>query len=567
MSAVASSSMTNSPQTALKLALHSLPRWILIPTILALITSVCLSLKTLDLSPIPLDFLSDELGLILIFVFSFPVAQSLLRFAKTGEGYEFLLALLLTALHFGGPEPFREAGLVLLTAWLLSLSALRLTLFSYLESKIQSELSVEGLGPIDSPLLRKARWQACLASSLFFVLAFVVYLVWDKKFENGALATSTALAVTLVAIPSLFYFAVYYTEATFRVRAASLGIRIDGPDVLQKFSEVTHIAFDKTASLTFGEPHISLIKSLENISNKDCLQVAASVEKSIEHPIASALLKEAASQNVNLLEASEVLFEPSKGVKATLERGNKKQDVLFGNLVWLFENSVESTMIPDELRWEAEGSEDSVLWLAVDGKPTAIFTLSDDLREGARDVVQRLEAKKYEVGLITADSETVARTLAKRLKLKFFHFEISPKEKPLVISRLSEKKKKGLDFIFPKVMFIGDAVTDTKAMKAAHIGVNLGRGPEENSDVFIAENDLGRVLGFIFLADKASSSQSLFSTLVFVFHIIGFLLVCGLPQHIFNFGLPPVGALLLAFCFSLGLFLLFLRSFAAPKSA
>jgi len=282
-------------------------------------------------------------------------------------------------------------------------------------------------------------------------------------------------------IPAVFLWSEFLFKRKSAIEVDRHGITIKSEEAFDRISEITIVAFDKTGTLTDGRPVVAQMMAIENVSHRDLLSYAYSLESGIDHPFADAIIRRANEEKAALKQTKNLHFEGGKGIRAQVDWDGKIQDVVFGNLNWMYEHDMEPTEIPPAIKWEADGTDHTVLWMGVDKKVIGAIFLEDKIRDDARIAVQALMDDGYHVGIITGDSENAAKKLAKTMQLKFSHFGVVPKEKITLIRRLSEKKKKGFDFIFPKVAFVGDARNESPALKEAYLGIALGDEAHMNS--------------------------------------------------------------------------------------
>ncbi|MDB5036675.1 MAG: copper-translocating P-type ATPase [Bacteriovoracaceae bacterium] len=325
------------------------------------------------------------------------------------------------------------------------------------------------------------------------LIAAGVAFFWKQKFPASELYITTALSVLVIACPCALGMASPLALLVGVLRASRKGILLKSLDAVEKASQIDLIAFDKTGTLTLGEPVVQHMKSIENVSHKDLLQLALSVEAKSEHPYAKAIQKKCLEEKVTPISAKEIQIAPGKGVGGILSKDGKELKVFVGNLVWLFENGFDSTRVPQDLLWDAEGAHETVLWVGVDQKMIGLLFLFDQLRPHAKKVIHELQDDGYQTGMITGDSENVAKYFAKELNLKFFHAGVLPDEKATIVKRLSEPKKKGMDMIVEEVAFVGDGVNDAPALAAARLGIAMGSGAavsQTTADLVLLSNDL-----------------------------------------------------------------------------
>jgi len=282
-------------------------------------------------------------------------------------------------------------------------------------------------------------------------------------------------------IPAVFLWAGFLFKRKSAIEVSRHGLTIKSDDAFDRISEITIVAFDKTGTLTDGRPSVQQMMAIENVSHRDLLSYAYTLESGIDHPFADAIIRRAIEEKAPLKKVLNSHFEGGKGIRAQIDWDGKSQAVILGNLTWMYEHDIETTEVPPAIKWEADGTDQTVLWLAVDKKIIGALFLEDKIRDDARTAIQALIDDGYEVGIISGDSENAAKKLAKTMQLKFSHYGVIPKEKITIIRRLSEKKKKGFDFIFPKVAFIGDARNESPALQEAYLGVGLGEESRMNA--------------------------------------------------------------------------------------
>jgi len=314
---------------------------------------------------------------------------------------------------------------------------------------------------------------ARLTWPLLVAVAAVALGIYFTKNANPA-GYLIGLCFFVGSIPAIFLWSGFLFKRKAAIEVSRHGLNIKSDEAFDRISEITIVAFDKTGTLTDGRPSVAQMMAIENISHRDILSYAYSLESNINHPYADAIIRRATEEKAPLQKVKDVHFEGGKGIRGQVEWDGKTQDVILGNITWMFEHDIEPTDIPPAIKWEADGTDHTVLWLGVDKKIVGAIFLEDKIRDDARAAVQTLMDDGYEVGIITGDSENAAKKLAKTMQLKFSHFGVIPREKITIIRRLSEKKKKGFDFIYPKVAFVGDARNESPALQEAYLGIGLG---------------------------------------------------------------------------------------------
>lgn len=398
---------------------------------------------------------------------------------------------------------------------------------------------------------------------LVVLIAVGVGILWKILQPETDLFIQTSIAVLVVACPCALGIATPTALFAGALKAGRKGILLKSLDGIDRVKEISMVAFDKTGTLTEGRPSVQRIKSIENISTQDVLQLALSAERDSEHPYAKAIQNKAADDRVKILPSRDLKIAPGRGVSARVKTEKAEVEVIVGNLVWLFENNFDSTKVPQDLQWEAEGTGETSIWVGVDKKILGVIFLADQLRDGAAETVEYLNSQGFEVGMITGDSEPVARTLAKALKLKFFHAGVLPDEKATIVKRLHEPKKKGLDYMHHKVAFVGDGVNDAPALAESHLGIAMGSGAaisQSAADVVLASNNIRQVKNVfeILRSTKNLVLQNL--ALGFGYNLLAIPLAAGVLIPWNGFSLNPMIAALAMAASSLSVLLNSLRA-------
>lgn len=402
-------------------------------------------------------------------------------------------------------------------------------------SWITAELNKRNSNILFADLFQNSRKVFWTAQIVLMASAIGLYF-YLKHSPEMQIHSATALAFLAAGFPSGFAM----LSPLLRLKALKLlqskNLNVQNPQAFERISEITAIAFDKTGTLTQGKATVSGYVAIENFSHKNLLQIAASMETEIDHPYADALLQKAKEDGVALLPIQNRRVSPGKGIGAEVQWDGKWMPMFVGNLIWMFENGVESQDVPENVRWEVEGKEHTALWISIDKKIVGSLFLEDPLRPDAKTCVQELSDEGYEVGLITGDSENVARKIAKDLKLKFSHFEVSGREKITIIKRLSEKKKKGIDFLFPKVAYIGDARNEGPALKESYLSIALGessRMSETDSMVYLSSQQLHQLPDLFKTLNKVEFRENLGKILLIGYHLVA---AAGLGLLVWKFG-------------------------------
>ncbi|MEZ0323866.1 MAG: heavy metal translocating P-type ATPase [Hydrogenothermaceae bacterium] len=274
--------------------------------------------------------------------------------------------------------------------------------------------------------------------------------------------------------------------------AAKRGILFKSGKHLEILKNVDVVVFDKTGTITVGKPEITEIVPL-SLSEDEILQIAASLEQRITHPIAKSIVKFASDRGIELYERKDSKYHVGLGIEGYING----QLYLLGSSKFLKQKKIN---IPKKVKVyvdELHNRGESVLFLVKDKEIVGLIGVSDHIRKEAPDVIKKLHNMGREVILCTGDNEGAAEKVAKFLGIKKFFARAFPDEKARIIKDLKKEGK--------KVAFVGDGVNDSPALSVADIGISMRSGADiaiEVADVVIP-NDLSKLVEAIEISDRA----------------------------------------------------------------
>ncbi|MCS7199778.1 MAG: heavy metal translocating P-type ATPase [Caldimicrobium sp.] len=276
------------------------------------------------------------------------------------------------------------------------------------------------------------------------------------------------------------------TSATF---LAKRNILMKSGAKFEKLAEIDTVVFDKTGTLTLGSPKIADIVCFD-CTEERLLQLAASLEQRIQHPVAQAITSLAEEKNIPLIPRLSSNYFLGLGIEGILE--NKKYAL--GSTKFVLKKRIKVSPEIRELveKFHSEGK--SVLYLIEEEKPRHIkglLTFIDPPKPEARDVIETLKEKKLDLILCTGDNEQVAMYLSKKLGIDTYFARMLPQEKAELVKRL---KKEGR-----VIAFVGDGLNDSPALTLADVGITFAQGAEvalEVADLVLTPNLWDLVLSY-----------------------------------------------------------------------
>ncbi len=360
--------------------------------------------------------------------------------------------------------------------------------------------------------------------SLYFVpvvmgLAIVTGLSW---YFLGGIDFSSALrffiAVLVIACPCAMGLATPTSIMVGTGRGAQLGVLIKSGEALEKAEKIQALVFDKTGTLSYGQPEMTdLIPVTGMQSDEQLLTLAASIEQSSEHPLAEALVAAAKMKGFSLQQPENFMALAGQGVSGRV--GN--HDILLGNQQLLHEKKIDIQRTEEELnRLSDQGK--TVVFLAVDGRCSALIAIADRLKPEVPATVSALKNMGLRLIMLTGDNSITARAIADQAGIEEVIAQVMPDKKADKIRSLQQQ---GL-----VTAMVGDGINDAPALAVADVGMAMGTGTDiaiESGDIVLMQGNLQGVLTALHLSRAVMRNirQNLFWA--FAYNVIGIPVAAG----------------------------------------
>jgi Cu+-exporting ATPase len=332
-------------------------------------------------------------------------------------------------------------------------------------------------------------------------IALVSFAVWYWLAGSSFLfALTIFVSVLVVACPCALGIATPTAVMVGLGKGAEHGILIKNGGALERARKMTTIIFDKTRTLTIGEPRVTNIVTQGN--KKEILRLAAIAEKNSEHPLANAIVGEAKKKLKKIPDAKWFKALPGAGVVANY--GGK--EILLGNRKLMSTKQVSTTHLDARID-ELEGEGKTTMVLAVNKKAVGLIAVADVLRKQSVKTVNELKKSGVKVAMLTGDNERVAKAIAKKAGIDQVIADVLPKDKVNEIKKLQRNCE--------VVGMVGDGINDAPALTQADVGIAIGAGTDvaiEAGEVVLMKNDLTDVARFMELSRKTMNKikQNLF---------------------------------------------------------
>jgi heavy metal translocating P-type ATPase len=359
--------------------------------------------------------------------------------------------------------------------------------------------------------------------------AFAAWAIWGPE-PRLAFGLVAAVTVLIIACPCALGLATPMSIMVGVGRGAQAGVLIKNAEALERLERIDTLVVDKTGTLTEGKPRVVAVVPASDFDETDVLRLAASAEKASEHPLALAIVAEAAERKLALAEVAEFDSPTGKGVVGTVE-GRK---LALGNARFLGELGIDTAALEGEAeRQRQEGA--TAIFLALDGRAAAIFAIADPVKETTPAALAALAREKIRVVMLTGDNRTTAQAVARRLGITEVEAEVLPDQKSAVIEKLRREGR--------VVAMAGDGVNDAPALAAAEVGIAMGTGTDvaiESAGVTLLKGDLMGIVKARRLSQATMGNirQNLF--FAFVYNAAGVPIAAGVLYPAFGILLSPI---------------------------
>ncbi len=364
------------------------------------------------------------------------------------------------------------------------------------------------------------------------VVALAAFGAWalfgpEPRMAFGLVA---AVSVLIIACPCALGLATPISIMVGVGRGAEAGVLIKNAEALERLERVDTLVVDKTGTLTEGKPRVVSIVPAGGFLEADILRLAASVERSSEHPLADAIVRAAKERDLSLGQATDFDAPTGKGVTGKVEG----KTVLLGNAAFLKSSGVETQSL-DAQAERLRGDGATVISIAIDGSLAGIFAIADPVKPSTPDALKALAAEGIKVIMLTGDNRTTANAVARQLGIAEVEAEVLPDQKSAVVSKLQRAGH--------IVAMAGDGVNDAPALAAAEVGIAMGTGTDvamESAGVTLLKGDLGGIVRARRLSQATMRNirQNLF--FAFIFNAAGIPIAAGVLYPTFGLLLSPI---------------------------
>jgi Cu+-exporting ATPase len=383
-----------------------------------------------------------------------------------------------------------------------------------------------------APIQRLADMVAGYFVPAVILIAIASFVVWFVFGPQPALTSAmvSAVAVLIIACPCALGLATPLSVMVGTGKGAEQGILIRSAEALETAHKLDTIVLDKTGTITRGEPALTDVVATSGIGESDLLRLAASAERSSEHPLAAAVVSGARSRELILAEPTDFVSLTGRGIRAAVDG----RALLVGNHALLNDAGIDASCLVEAAeRLSAEGK--TPILVAIDGEAVGVLGVADTVKPESARAVAALRGLGLQVAMITGDNRRTAAAMARQVGIERVLAEVLPDRKASEVRRLQSEGR--------RVAMVGDGINDAPALAQADIGMAIGTGTDvaiESSDITLISGALTGVVTAIRLsrATMRNIRQNLF--FAFAYNVVGIPIAAGVLYPFLGLRLSPM---------------------------
>jgi len=365
------------------------------------------------------------------------------------------------------------------------------------------------------------------------LITAVAWVIWGPE-PKLAYALVNAVAVLIIACPCALGLATPMSIMVGTGRGATVGVLVKKAEALEVFGKVNTLVIDKTGTLTEGKPKLLSVLAVPPWSEVDLLRFAASLERSSEHPLASAVVAGAEGRGIASVPVEQFRSVTGKGVRGMVAGRRvaigtaafmRNEVRVSGQSLTQLENDVAS------LRREGQ----TILFVSVDEEVAGILGVADPIKASTRDAVQALKAEGIHVVMVTGDHRDTADAVARQLGIEEVMAEVLPDQKGQIVARLKSQGR--------VVAMAGDGINDAPALALADVGIAMGTGTDtaiESAGMTLVKGDLRGLLRARRLSQATMRNIRQNLLFAFLYNVIGVPIAAGALYPVWGVLLSPM---------------------------
>ncbi len=383
-----------------------------------------------------------------------------------------------------------------------------------------------------APIQRLVDQVAAYFVPAVILISFITFIIWallgsEPRFAHALI---NAVAVLIIACPCALGLATPMSIMVATGKGASFGVLFKSAEAIEVLRKVDSLIVDKTGTLTLGKPKLVMLLSVSDFSETELLKLAASLERSSEHPLAQAIVQGAMDKKIELASVQNFESITGKGVRGEVDQ----KKVALGNKKLMDDLQVDTTPLLNQVETlRTEGQ--TVMFVSLANKLAGIIGVADPIKESTAEAIQALHKEGIRIIMLTGDSLATAKAVANKLNIDEVIAEVLPHQKAEKVKELQAQGK--------IVAMAGDGINDAPALAQAQVGIAMGTGTDvamESAGVTLVKGDLRGIVRARHLSQVtlANIKQNLF--FAFVYNALGVPIAAGILYPFFGILLSPM---------------------------
>ncbi|APR07002.1 Copper-exporting P-type ATPase A [Lentilactobacillus parabuchneri] len=348
---------------------------------------------------------------------------------------------------------------------------------------------------------------------LVLIIAILTFLIW-YVFIGASVASSLIFAVSVVVIacPCALGLATPTALMVGTGRSARMGILIKNGEVLEAVNDVKTVIFDKTGTITVGKPQVTDVIG----DSAQVLGIAASLEQSSEHPLATAIINKAKDSKLTIEPSQDFKAIEGKGVQAVIDG----QTAFVGNDKLLNDVSVSDELKTQMATLQQEAK--TVVFVGEGQRVIGLIAIQDAPKPTSKDAISALKSQGLKTVMLTGDNQAVSQAIADQVGIDQVVADVLPADKADQVKKFQASGK---------VAFVGDGINDAPALSTADVGIAMGSGTDiaiESGGIVLVKNDLRDVYKALELSKKTFNRIKLNLFWAFIYNVLGIPVAAGI---------------------------------------
>jgi len=362
------------------------------------------------------------------------------------------------------------------------------------------------------------------------VVTFVTWLLFGPAAAALTFAIITTIGVLIIACPCALGLATPMSVMVATGKGATFGVLFKNAEAIETLRKVDTLVVDKTGTLTQGRPRLQDVLAFDSRSEESVLQLAASLERGSEHPLAAAIVAGATERGVQFAPVSDFKATPGKGVEGRIG----EHRVALGNAALMSALGIDVSGASARVEG-LRSLGNTAMFVVVDSVLAGLVTVADPIKVTTPPAIEALHKSGIQIVMLTGDNATTAKAVASRLGIDDVVADVLPDQKAQVVKRLQTEGR--------FVAMAGDGINDAPALAQAQVGIAMGTGTDiamESAGVTLVKGDLRGIVRARHLSAAAMRNMHENLFWAFAYNVVGIPIAAGVLYPVFGVLLSPM---------------------------